>query len=185
MKEDGHPVFLDLKLHDIPTTVANAMHNLANLGVNMVTVHTLGGSEMIRNAKAAFNQGAQPGAKLIAVTILTSMDNQMLHLELHMAGNVKEEAVHLAQVAKNSGADGVVCAVNEAAAIKQACSNDFLTVTPGIRLDRLHNNDQKRVATPSEAIRNGADILVIGRSVTKASDPKKAYENVLEEMANA
>lgn len=184
LKENGHAIFLDLKLHDIPTTVGHAMRNLAILGVDMVTVHALGGSEMIRAAKTAFIQNAQPDSKLIAVTILTSIDNQMLQTELHMPGNIREEAVRLAQVAKNSGADGVVCAVSEASAVKQACSNEFLTVTPGIRLDRLHVNDQKRVATPSEAIQNGADILVIGRSVTQASDPQKAYHQVLEEMAH-
>ncbi|MDY0405943.1 orotidine-5'-phosphate decarboxylase [Virgibacillus sp. 179-BFC.A HS] len=182
LKQNGHPIFLDLKLHDIPTTVKKAMRNLAVLGVDMVTVHALGGSEMIKQAKQGLLEGGKTNATLIAVTVLTSTDTNVMHSELQIPGSVADEAIHLAKMAQNSGADGVVCAASEAAMIKNACTNDFLTVTPGIRLEHSHADDQKRVATPSEAIRNGADFLVIGRSVTLSENPKQAYEKVMEEI---
>lgn len=183
LKRDNHTIFLDLKLHDIPTTVMKAMTNLAKLEVDMVNVHALGGSEMIQRAKEGLlnSSSASHETKLIAVTVLTSMDEAILNNELMIPGNVQDTAVRFADFAIQNGADGVVCSVHETNQIKTACGSSFLTVTPGIRLEESITNDQKRVATPAFAKENGADILVVGRTVTEAKEPKKAYEKVLEE----
>ncbi len=186
LKEDNHPIFLDLKLHDIPTTVEKAMYNLANLGVDIVNVHASGGSEMIKAAKRGLEAGAQGKfPKLIAVTVLTSMDQSTLQEELYINQSVGDAVKRLAVLTKSSGADGVVCSAHEVPIIKQACGNDFLTVTPGIRLSESNQNDQKRVATPQLAKQNGADYLVIGRSITQAENPKANYKRVVEEWGNA
>ncbi|SER04818.1 orotidine-5'-phosphate decarboxylase [Gracilibacillus ureilyticus] len=186
LKEHQHPIFLDLKLHDIPTTVEKAMYNLAGLGVDIVNVHASGGSEMIRAAKRGLESGAiQQSTKLIAVTVLTSMDQQTLENELYINQKLDEAVARLAELTKKSGADGVVCSAHEAGMIKEVCGEDFLTVTPGIRLAESNANDQKRIATPSFAKQNGADYLVIGRSITQAENPKRNYLRVLEEWNNA
>lgn len=186
LKEDNHSIFLDLKLHDIPTTVYRSMKNLANLGVDLVNVHALGGSEMIKRAKEGLQSGqvSSQATKLIAVTILTSMNKEQMNKELLLAGQLEDHTVSLAELANNNGADGVVCSVHEAAAIKEACGDEFLTVTPGIRLKSSAKDDQVRVATPSFARENKADMLVIGRSITKAINPKAAYEQALKEWNN-
>ncbi|MGM8364199.1 orotidine-5'-phosphate decarboxylase [Virgibacillus sp. W0181] len=185
LKENGHPIFLDLKLHDIPTTVNRAMQNLAKLEVDIVNVHALGGSEMIKQAKEGLlAHGGHHETKLIAVTILTSMDEQIMSEELTLPHNLRENVSHFATLAERSGADGVVCSVHEASAIKSACKSPFLTVTPGIRLHETNHNDQKRIATPAFARRNNADMIVIGRSVTRANDSLKAYEQAVKEWEN-
>ncbi|ASK63558.1 orotidine-5'-phosphate decarboxylase [Virgibacillus phasianinus] len=183
LKENNHAIFLDLKLHDIPTTVKKAMANIAKLEVDMVNVHALGGSEMMQRAKEGLqsNSHSNHETKLIAVTMLTSMDDVVMGKELRLPGNVHDNVLHFADFANQNGADGVVCSVHEAKAIKQVCGTSFLTVTPGIRLDDSDVNDQKRVATPAFARENNADILVLGRTVTKASDPGRAYRQVKEE----
>lgn len=183
LKEDNHAIFLDLKLHDIPTTVNKAMKNIAKLEVDMVNVHALGGIEMIQRAKDGLvsSSSSNHETKLIAVTMLTSMDDKAMSNQLRLPGNVHDNALHLADIANQSGADGVVCSVHEADDIKQVCGSSFLTVTPGIRLHDSNVDDQKRVATPAFACENGADILVLGRTVTQATDPKKAYKRVHEE----
>ncbi|WP_188454458.1 orotidine-5'-phosphate decarboxylase [Virgibacillus oceani] len=183
LKRDNHAIFLDLKLHDIPTTVMKAMKNLAKLEVDIVNVHALGGSEMIQRAKEGLLLGSNTNheTKLIAVTVLTSMDNYSMNNELKIPGNVQENAVHFAEFARENGADGVVCSVHEAKRIKEVCGSAFLTVTPGIRLQESDINDQKRAATPRLARENGADILVLGRTVTEAQHPKDAFEKVKEE----
>ncbi|MFC3040270.1 orotidine-5'-phosphate decarboxylase [Virgibacillus xinjiangensis] len=183
LKDRGHPVFLDLKLHDIPTTVMKAMSNLAKLQVDMVNVHALGGGEMIHYAKEGLLAGSSTGKgpKLIAVTVLTSMEEATIQEDLKLSGSLVDNTVHLAELSHEHGADGVVCSVHEASQIKEACSADFLTVTPGIRLDGTDSNDQKRVASPRYAKENNADIIVIGRSVTKADDPRAAYERAVKE----
>ncbi|WP_164669072.1 orotidine-5'-phosphate decarboxylase [Virgibacillus doumboii] len=186
LKQDNHNIFLDLKLHDIPATVGKAMKNLAKLGVDIVNVHALGGSEMIIQAKEGLLSGNVSGheTKLIAVTVLTSMDDEMMNNELMIQGKVQDNVLHFADFAKKNGADGVVCSVHEAMRIKDVCGPQFLTITPGIRLQESDNNDQKRVATPSFARENKADILVLGRTITNAQDPKAAYKKVLEEWGN-
>ncbi|MDX8044958.1 orotidine-5'-phosphate decarboxylase [Gracilibacillus sp. S3-1-1] len=187
LKQHNHPIFLDLKLHDIPTTVEKAMYNLARLGVDIVNVHATGGSDMIKAAKRGLERGARNGsvAKLIAVTVLTSMDESTLRDELFVQQSVEDAVQRLALLTKNSGADGVVCSAHEVPIIKQACGADFLTVTPGIRLSDSTQDDQKRVATPALAKRNGSDYLVIGRSITQAENPKANYERVVEEWQHA
>lgn len=182
LQKNNHPIFLDLKLHDIPTTVERAMENLALLGVDIVNVHALGGSEMIKRAKEGLLRGGGSKTKLIAVTILTSLNEASMNQELHIKGSMEEQVTKLSAMSKNSGADGVVCSVHEVRQIKQACGKDFLTITPGIRLKNTDTDDQERVATPAFAKEIGADRLVIGRSITTAENPKQAYHTALKEM---
>jgi orotidine-5'-phosphate decarboxylase len=182
LKSNNHPVFLDLKLHDIPTTVKRAMKNLTYLELDMVTIHALGGTEMIRAAKEGLLSGNGNQTNLLAVTILTSMDERAMQDELNMNVALNKQVTNLAVNAKKSGADGVVSSVHEVKGIKAHCGKEFLTVTPGIRLKETATDDQKRVATPREAAQIGSDYLVIGRSITKAKDPKKAYETALKEF---
>lgn len=183
LKNNHHDIFLDLKLFDIPTTVGRAMANLASLDIDMVNVHALGGSEMIKRAKEGL-QSQNKDTQLIAVTILTSMDDATVAGELRLPNNIENNAVHLASLANESGADGVVCSVHEVEAIKQACGKVFKTVTPGIRLTDAAVDDQKRIATPAVARETGSDYIVIGRSITQAADPKAAYEQAIKEWHN-
>ncbi|MHA6251358.1 orotidine-5'-phosphate decarboxylase [Oceanobacillus sp. CAU 1775] len=182
LKENNHPIFLDLKLHDIPTTVYKAMQNIAKLDVDIINVHALGGKEMITRAKEGLLQGGADHTKLIAVTILTSMNETTMNQELNLSGTVENQVTNLATLSKESGADGVVCSVLEVENIKSKCGKDFLTVTPGIRLANTTVNDQKRIATPSFAKNAGADYLVVGRGITQADDPKVAYKEFLKEI---
>src|SRR5699024_3298642 len=186
LKLRNHPIFLDLKLHDIPTTVMRAMRNLATLEVDYVNVHALGGKDMIKRAKEGLQAPSQTNheTKLLAVTILTSMDEQTMHEDLTLRGTVNENVLHFANIAYESGANGVVCSVHESRDIKRVTDDKFETVTPGIRLAIDENDDQKRVATPSYAQGEGVDAIVIGRSITKASNPKLAYNQALKEWNN-
>jgi len=183
LKKDGHPIFLDLKLHDIPTTVKRAMQNLASLEVDLVNVHAFGGAEVMYQAKKGLqaHSSSTHETKLLAVTILTSMDEVTMKEQLRIENSVEEQVVHLAKLAETNGADGVVCSVLEAESINQVCHQDFLTVTPGIRLETSDANDQKRVATPAIARAHGASSIVIGRSVTQAANPFEAYHQAIEE----
>src|SRR5690625_2619786 len=160
------------------------MRNLAKLEVDFVNVHASGGGDMIKRAKEGLLSGVgsgRPTPKLLAVTILTSMDEQTMKEELNIANSVKNQVVHLAALANENGADGVVCSVHEVAPIKKACGQEFLTMTPGIRLSGGEDDDQKRVATPQTAKELGSDYIVIGRSITKADNPLKQYEKAQEE----
>ncbi|MDC3412861.1 orotidine-5'-phosphate decarboxylase [Aquibacillus sp. 3ASR75-11] len=183
LKRNDHAIFLDLKLHDIPTTVRHALRNIASLGVDLVNVHALGGKEMIMAAKEGLEEGAVNGnvPKLIAVTVLTSMDENVLREDLLIRHELSTTVTHLAKLSQESGADGVVCSVHEVTQIKETCGSDFLTVTPGIRLEKSSHQDQKRVATPTYAREIGTDAIVIGRSVTKSQDPKEAYQQAEKE----
>lgn len=181
----GHHIFLDLKLHDIPNTVKGGMKNLANLGVDIVNVHCGGGIAMMKAAVEGLEMGSK-GAKrplCIGVTQLTSTSKQAMNEELGIPGEVIDCVVKYALNAKAAGLDGVVCSVHEAAAIKQACGQDFLTVTPGIRLATDSKDDQKRVATPDYAKSQGCDYIVVGRSITKSDDPVATYQ-LIEGMMN-
>ncbi|GAB2561328.1 orotidine-5'-phosphate decarboxylase [Gracilibacillus alcaliphilus] len=185
LRAHGHPIFLDLKLHDIPTTVEKAMFNLADLGVDIVNVHAAGGTKMIQAAKRGLAAGAKTKIpKLIAVTVLTSMDQFTLENELYVKQPLEEAVKRLALLTKESEADGVVCSAHEVPIIKETCGEDFLTVTPGIRLLDSSKDDQQRVATPQLAKQLGADYLVIGRSITQAANPKENYQRVTEEWNN-
>ena len=187
VKARGHKIFLDLKLHDIPNTVKGGMKNLARLGVDIVNCHCSGGIEMMKAAKEGILEGTPEGqepAKLIGVTVLTSTSKEMMNQELGIPGEVIDIVVRYAQNAKTAGLDGVVCSVHEAKAIHEACGDDFLTVTPGIRLAGNSVDDQKRVATPSFAREQGCDMIVVGRSITKSADPVKTYQEIEETMSD-
>jgi len=165
----GFEVFLDLKFHDIPNTVAAAVRAAADLGVWMVNVHASGGGRMMAAAREALQPFAQPPL-LIAVTVLTSMSRQDL-LELGYAEDPSQRVLRLAQLAVGNGMDGVVCSARESSLLRQACGQDFALVTPGIRMAGDSADDQRRVVTPADAIAQGSDYLVIGRSITGAEDP--------------
>ncbi len=176
----GFDVFLDLKFHDIPHTVAQACRAAADLGVWMLNVHALGGTAMLRAAREALEQCARRPL-LIAVTILTSMADEDLR-EIGLQGSAAENALRLATLAQAAGLDGVVCSPREANGIKARCGVDFACVTPGVRPAGSASQDQKRVATPAEAMTRGADYLVIGRPVTGAPDPAQALADIQHEL---
>ncbi|MFV0381748.1 MAG: orotidine-5'-phosphate decarboxylase [Breznakia sp.] len=184
IKQMGHDIFLDLKLHDIPNTVKGGMKNLAKLGVDIVNLHCAGGSEMMKAAVCGLQEGAATNKRplCIGVTQLTSISQNMMNEELRIVGEVNDVVVAYAKLAKASGLDGVVCSVHEAKAIHAACGADFLTVTPGIRLAQDAVNDQIRVATPSYAKAQGCDYIVVGRSITTSSQPKQTYQSIEKEM---
>lgn len=165
----GFDVFLDLKFHDIPNTVAKAIKSAANLGVWMVNVHASGGARMMQAAAEALT-GCQRPPLLIAVTVLTSMEASDLRA-LDIETSVEEQVLQLAGLAKASGLDGVVCSAQEAPALRQSIGNDFVLVTPGIRPQGSDAGDQRRIVTPGEALSAGSDYLVIGRPITQATDP--------------
>lgn len=182
-KNEGHRIFLDLKLHDIPNTVNRAMTNLASLQIDIVNVHATGGAEMITAAKEGLLSGAVEDKQpyLIAVTVLTSFAEEVLQKQLKIDHPLQNYATHLAKMSKDSGADGVVCSVHEANHIKNTCGESFLTITPGIRLKNSAANDQQRIATPKFAKQNGSSIIVVGRTITQAKNPRLAYDQVIEE----
>jgi len=185
IQEYGLPLFLDLKLHDIPNTVAAAMRAVARLGVSITTLHASGGAEMIRAAAdAGQDTAAKHGLaapKVIAVTILTSLD-QAAAEAVGFTGTVADQVRRLARLAQENGADGIVCSPLEIAAVRAECGPDFTLVVPGIRPAWSETGDQKRVLTPSEARSLGADILVIGRPITAAADPAAAAGRILAEL---
>jgi orotidine-5'-phosphate decarboxylase len=178
----GFDVFLDLKFHDIPNTVAQACAAAAELGVWMVNVHALGGEKMMRAAREAIAAGGKP-TRLIAVTILTSMDEAQLSA-VGLTGSIEDHVLRLAKLARQSGLDGVVCSPREAPMLRAALGRDFLLVTPGVRPAGSSADDQSRITTPAQAVRNGSDYLVIGRPITAAPDPIAAIANVTAELRN-
>ncbi len=184
VKAMGHHIFLDLKLHDIPNTVKQAMKNLAKLDVDVVNLHAAGGSAMMRAAIEGLEEGSVDGKRplCIAVTQLTSTSQAAMNEELGIPGSVQDSVIHYAKLAKESGLDGVVCSVHEAKAIHEACGDQFLTVTPGIRLASDSKDDQKRVATPQYAYEQGCDYIVVGRSITKANDKVATYHMIEDIM---
>ena len=185
IKERGHSIFLDLKLHDIPNTVKGGMKNLANLGVDIVNVHCAGGIAMMKAAIDGLNEGAKDGKRpmCIGVTQLTSTSKEAMNNELGIPGEVIDCVIKYAKNAKEAGLDGVVCSVHEAKAIHEACGDDFLTVTPGIRLASDSKDDQKRVATPAFAKEQGCDYIVVGRSITKSANPVETYKEIEATMS--
>lgn len=176
----GLPVFLDVKLHDIPTTVAGAVRALAGLGVSIINVHASGGTAMMKAAKEA----AGDKAKIIAVTILTSLDDEDMHA-VGFAKAAGAQAVRLARLAEAAGLDGVVCSAHDLNAVREACGPDFLTVVPGSRPAGSSLNDQKRFMTPEAAREAGADILILGRPVTHDADPRDACRRVAASLGFA
>ncbi|MDD2737214.1 MAG: orotidine-5'-phosphate decarboxylase [Desulfuromonadaceae bacterium] len=185
VQRHGGRVFLDLKYHDIPNTVAKAMLEAARLGVQLANLHALGGAEMMESAVTAvhkeFSDSERP--RLLAVTILTSSTVDTLR-QVGIEHSVQDMVVRLAWLAKASGMDGVVASPLEIGLIREACGPDFLIVTPGVRPSFASADDQKRIMTPAEAVYCGADYLVIGRPIAKASDPAQAAESIAAEIAD-
>jgi orotidine-5'-phosphate decarboxylase len=175
-------VFLDLKFHDIPNTVAKACAAAAELGVWMLNVHAQGGSNMMEAAVKSLSSYGQNKPILIAVTVLTSFTDTDLN-EVGVNAGILDHVLKLAQLAQRSGLDGVVCSAQEVRAIKNLCGTQFLTVTPGIRLPDNVNNDQSRIMTPKKAIREGSDYLVIGRPITRALNPVTVISDILKSLS--
>lgn len=173
----GFDVFLDLKFHDIPNTVARACVAAADLGVWMINVHALGGPKMMESASNALRNWGQQPPKLLAVTLLTSTDQTQLHT-IGIKCSVLQQVNKLALLAHKCGLDGVVCSAQEAAAVKQSVGAACLTVTPGIRPSGSAADDQSRIVTPEQAIASGSDYLVIGRPITTAADPVQVLERI-------
>ena len=187
----GAGIFLDLKFHDIPNTVAGAVLAAAALpGVQLVNVHALGGTSMLRAAAQAVSAGVPMGAdrtRLLAVTVLTSMDQKAVR-EVGIGGSPKLRVLKLAKLAQQAGVDGVVASVQEAKAIRLACGREFLIVTPGVRANdnkAAPEDDQARTATAREAIKAGADFMVVGRPIIAAADPRTAAQAIVDEIAAA
>lgn len=183
----GAGIFLDLKFHDIPNTVAGASRSVVNLGVMMCNVHASGGYDMVKAAADALaEESTKQGLrrpKLLAVTILTSIDPNAFSSELKMQDTIESAVEHFAVLSQKAGADGVIASPREIGLIRQACGPDFLIVTPGIRPKWAASNDQKRIMTPGEAIKTGANHVVIGRPILGADDPVQAAIRINDEIA--
>jgi orotidine-5'-phosphate decarboxylase len=182
VKEAGHRVFLDLKLHDIPNTVRNAMAVLSKFEVDMINLHAGGGRAMMEAALEGITTGGRRKPITIAVTILTSLGDDVLRDELLIKSGASETALHYAKNAKAAGLCGIVCSPLEAGLIHAACGDDFVTVTPGVRFADGEVGDQVRVTTPAKARELGSDFIVVGRPITGASDPLEAYKRCAAEF---
>ncbi len=183
LKEKGHRIFLDLKLHDIPNTVKSAMKGLARMECDLVNVHAAGGQEMMQAALEGLEAGTAAGRKrpnCIAVTQLTSTSEEQMNKEQLIPVTLEESVLHYALLTKEAGLDGIVCSAWEAAFIREKTDKLFLTVCPGIRMVSDQAGDQKRVATPEFARNAGVSAIVVGRSITRSADPLKSYKNWLE-----
>ena len=182
IKERGHKIFLDLKLHDIPNTVKKSMAVLSRLDVDMCNLHAAGTSAMMTAAIEGLTRPDGTRPLLIAVTQLTSTSEEAMHNDLLIPGKMEDVVMRYAENAKNAGLDGVVCSPLEAAAVHGACGSEFLTVTPGIRFADGDKGDQSRVTTPEKAREIGSDYIVVGRPITAAADPVAAYERCVKEF---
>ncbi|MFZ0928024.1 MAG: orotidine-5'-phosphate decarboxylase [Syntrophobacteraceae bacterium] len=188
MAGSGAKVFLDLKLHDIPNTVLHAAKNFVRMGVFMFNIHAFGGRDMMKaTAESVAEEAHKLGVEkpvMLAVTVLTSLDDRMLKDELGVTRPMMDEVRWLAQLSKEAGADGVVASPKETRTIKIACGKDFIVLTPGIRPAGASLGDQKRVTTPREAIEGGSDYIVIGRPIIEAKDPVEAVKKIVAEMGH-
>jgi orotidine-5'-phosphate decarboxylase len=186
LKSRQKQIFLDLKFHDIPNTVAGACRAAAKYGVDLLTVHAAAGSDALKAAQeaaktGAANAGVQP-PKIIAITLLTSISSRQLAFELKNPLELPEFALQMALLAQSSGLDGAVCSPQEVAQLRDTCGHDFLLVCPGVRPSWADQGDQKRSLTPSQAIKAGADYLVIGRPITASADPVLAWQRITAEL---
>ena len=182
IKRRGHKIFLDLKLHDIPNTVRKAMTVLSRLDADIVNLHAAGGSNMMKAAIEGLTRPDGSRPLLIAVTQLTSTDQQLMESELLIEKRLEDVVIAYAQNAAASGLDGVVCSPLEAGRVHEACGTGFLTVTPGVRFAEGDTGDQKRVTTPQKARELGADYIVVGRPITQADNPVAAYRKCVKEF---
>lgn len=185
LTDEGRRVFLDLKLHDIPNTVAGAVRAASRLGTELLTIHASGGTEMMRAAVEAAADGAGPRPRLLAITVLTSLDDDALARVLGGSTEVAAHAARLAGLAHDAGVDGAVCSVGEAVALRRACGEEFLLVTPGIRMSDEAADDQRRVYSPADARAAGADFIVVGRSITRAPDPARALATIRASLVSS
>lgn len=185
----GHKVFLDLKFHDIPNTVARDVGTMTKHGANMINMHASGGLEMMQTARNSADDAAYkaniPRPILLGVTLLTSIDETGFQQNFGSERQLTDQVVYLAQLAQAAGLDGVVASPLEIESIRKACGDNFLIVTPGIRPEWAETGDQRRITTPAEAIRRGADYIVVGRPIIEAEDPLEAAEMILDEMREA
>ena len=184
IKARGHKIFLDLKLHDIPNTVKKAMAVLSNLDVDITNLHAAGATAMMQGALEGLTRPDGTRPLLIAVTQLTSTDQETMERDLLIKEPIDQVVMHYAETAKNAGLDGVVCSPREAGIIHEHCGAGFLTVTPGVRFADAAGDDQKRVTTPAEAKAIGADYIVVGRPITQADDPVAAYTRCKAEFVD-
>lgn len=184
IKRRGHPVFLDLKLHDIPNTVRKSMKVLSSLDIDMTNVHAAGTIEMMQAAIEGLTRPDGTRPLLIAVTQLTSTSQERMQQELLIGAGINETIVKYADNARKAGLDGVVCSPLEAGMVKEACGKHFVTVTPGVRFADAAADDQVRITTPAKARQIGSDYIVVGRPITAAEDPVAAYNRCLEEFLN-
>lgn len=184
IKKRGHKIFLDLKLHDIPNTVNKAMSVLSNLDVDMTNVHAAGTIPMMEAAIKGLTRPDGTRPLLIAVTQLTSTDEETMKKDLLIDEDIDKVVMHYAKNAKIAGLDGVVCSPLESGKVHETCGDGFITVTPGVRFADGEGGDQKRVMTPAEAKKIGSDYIVVGRPITKAEDPVAAYERCLKEFVD-
>ena len=185
LKKRGHKVFLDLKLHDIPNTVKKSMAVLSGLGADIVNLHAAGTVNMMKAALEGLTRADGTRPLLIAVTQLTSTDEESLRCDLLIEKPMEEVVMHYALNAKNAGLDGVVCSPLEAGKVHTVCGESFIAVTPGVRFAGGDKGDQKRVMTPEQARKAGSDYIVVGRPITAAEDPVAAYERCVEEFLGA
>ena len=181
IKDFDIPIFLDLKLHDIPATVYKTITTLLKLEPAIINVHASGGKEMMMAAAKALKDSGNKNTKIIAVTILTSLDDNDLY-EIGFSGTSNELVLRLAKLTQESGLDGIVCSAKEISTIRENIGSDFMLVVPGIRTKEDNSDDQKRIMTPKEAILLGADLLVIGRPITKAKDEILASKEILDQL---
>ncbi len=184
IKKRGHKIFLDLKLHDIPNTVKKAMAVLRNLDVDITNLHAAGATAMMQGALEGLTRPDGTRPLLIAVTQLTSTDQETLERDLLIEKPIDQVVMHYAKTAKNAGLDGIVCSPLEAGKVHDLCGKEFLTITPGVRFADGDVGDQKRVMTPAQAKEIGSDYIVVGRPITAAADPVAAYERCVREFCD-
>ncbi len=184
IKARGHKIFLDLKLHDIPNTVKKSMAVLSNLDVDICNLHAAGTTAMMKAALEGLTRADGSRPLLIAVTQLTSTDQEAMERDIMIHAPIAEVVMHYAETAKNAGLDGIVCSPLEAGKVHERCGKDFLTVTPGVRFADGDVGDQKRVMTPAQAREIGSDYIVVGRPITAAADPVAAYERCIAEFCD-
>lgn len=186
LKAQQKRIFLDLKFHDIPNTVAGACRSASRYGVDLITVHATAGKTALKAAQKAAEEGANqsgyPVPKLIAITLLTSLNSRDLAFDLKVPLELPEYTLNMALLAQESGLAGAVCSPQEVSQLRQTCGDEFLFVCPGVRPTWSERGDQQRTFTPAQALKAGADYLVIGRPITASDDPVKALERIIEEM---
>ncbi|MBN1521036.1 MAG: orotidine-5'-phosphate decarboxylase [Candidatus Aureabacteria bacterium] len=187
LRSRGKDVFLDLKFHDIPNTVGRVSRLSTQLGVRIFNVHAFGGSQMMKAAKEeslkAAEMAGQDSPLVLAVTILTSLTSDVLVDELKILSTVENQTIHFARLAQDSGLDGVVCSPFEIEGVREACGEKFVVLTPGIRPKWAAANDQKRFKTPVEAVKEGADFIVVGRPVTQSENPRESMDKIIREIS--